>query len=91
MKVFQLILDETTDADLITWLDSQPRGRKNDAARATLRAGLQQQDNNGLLRDILSEVRRLRTTGAVVATGPTQPATSEDDEIAGNLDKLLGL
>jgi len=87
MKVFQVILDETADTDLIAFLDSYPRGRKNDAIRSALRAGLQQQDNTNLLHEILHEIRRLQRDGVTTR----EPATQIDDEVISNLDRLLGL
>lgn len=92
MRIFQLILDEVNDADLIAWLDQHPRGRKNDAMRGALRNGIQQQGDSTVLQEILHEVKQLRRGVITTTSQPmTGPQTDEDTEIANNLDGLLGI
>ena len=54
-KMISIRLDDRLDADLIGWLEAQPSGRRSEAVRDTLRAGLETQTLRSDLVDLVRQ------------------------------------
>lgn len=85
-------LDPDLDADLIAWLESQPRGRRSEAVRDLMRDGLR-------MRDINIQLPRLvrQAIGEALSEVPIRPAqpdaidekTDIEEQYGDQLDSML--
>ena len=87
--IFQLVLDDTADADLINWISRQPANRKSAAVRHKLRSAIEQE--NITLADVYEAVMELKRQAVTIGPAPEQPNTLDDPELTNNIDKLLKL
>lgn len=86
-------LDTELDADLIAWLDEQPRGKRSEAIRDLMRDGLRMRQLEGNIAAVVRQAVAEALVGVQVArVDPgTSPNTNEVEEQFGDqLDHLLG-
>jgi Arc/MetJ-type ribon-helix-helix transcriptional regulator len=92
-------LDVRQDADLIAWLEAQPRGTRSDAVRATLRGAMeseahgQQTIDHDTLRQLIADelAKALQGMHLYSPSHHDEPAVNGDTEAkyGAKLDRLL--
>lgn len=94
-----LKLDAERDADLIAWIESQPRGTRSEAIRETLRVGLGMgsekvgtQLDLGAVRSIVADeiTKALTNVAPGSVSGTDQSQDDLEDEYGDKLDQMLG-
>ena len=89
MKTPQTIsLDSIDDADILAWLERQPRRGKSKAIRDAIRAGWAAHKPDALERKIDEILRRLESGVIVQSDNGDRPVQEEPAEAASALDKL---
>lgn len=92
-KMISIRLDDQLDADLIDWLEAQSPGRRSEAVRDTLRAGLETQTLRSELADLVRQAVADALQHVHLDPGSQLPGgvqTSDlEDAFGDQLDRLL--
>jgi hypothetical protein len=83
---FSFSLDIESDADIIRWLNSLPRGRKSAAIREAIRVGLRT-DGPGNVERKLDAILEKLDQGVTIGGNSNTP-TAEPERAASALDRL---